>query len=181
MENAETARTLTNSAKDKKLKTLCLEIFKVRLEEQQAKQRYAELQSTFQALIKKSGDRGLQFPYKGKNYKIINVEPIKITWDIKKLFERFNELKKCDVLNEVVEVKVNLNDVAGFKKFLKEKDIKWNEIKPFLNIEKKVNQKKMDELSQLGAITEDDIKGCYTVGEGTSYIKPTESEIREDE
>ena len=180
MESAE-VRTLTSSAKDKKLKTLCLDIFKARLDEQQAKQRYAELQSHLQTYLKKSGDKGLQFPYKGKSYKIVGVNPVKIVWDIEKLIDRFNKAKKADILTDVVEVKVDVADVVGFKKFLKEKGIKWSDIKPYLNVERKINQKKMDEYSELGKVTQEDIEGCYTTQDGTGYIKPTESEIKEDE
>ena len=179
MESAE-IRTLTNNAKDKKLKTICLDIFKARLDEQQAKQRYAELQLTLQTYLKKSGEKGLQFPYKGKNYKVIGVNPVKVVWDIEKLFEKFKKNGKADILSDVVITNVSLTDVDGFKKFLKEKEIKWNEIKPYLNVERKVNQKKMDEFSELGKVTQEDIDGCYTVEEGTSYIKPTESEIKEE-
>lgn len=181
MENAE-VRTLSSNQKDSKLRTLCLDMFKVRLAEQEAKQKYAELQAKLQTYLNKSGEKGLQFPFKGKMYKVVGVKPKTTVWDIEKLT---NRLKKTndnsdEILSQIFDVKVIVSDISGFKKLLKEYGIKFKDVKPYLTIEKKVNEKKINELSEIGEMTMKDIEGCYTIQEKNGYILPSESEIEDE-
>lgn len=181
MESAE-VRTLTSNQKDSKLRTLCLDIFKVRLAEQEAKQKYAELQAKLQTYLNKSGEKGLQFPFKGKMYKIVGVKPKTTVWDVEKLTDRLRETKdnSDELLSQIIETKVTVSDISGFKKMLKEHGIKFKDVKPFLTIDKKVNEKKINELSEVGEMTMEDIDGCYTMQERNGYILPSESEIEDE-
>lgn len=182
MENAE-VRTLKSNQKDGKLRTLCLDLFKARLAEQEAKQKYAELQSKLQTYLDKSKDKGLQFSHKGKLYKIVGVKPKTMVWDVDKLIDRIKSTNKNpdELLEQIIETKIFISDVSGFKRLLKEKGIKYKDIQPFLSVDKKVIGKKVNELSELGEITMEDIDGCYTMKESQGYLLPSESEIEEDE
>lgn len=186
MENAvqSEVRTLKQSSqKDSKLRTLCLDIFKARLAEQEAKRRYAELQAKLQTYFNKSGDKGLQFPYKGKIYKIVGVKPKTMVWDVDRLINKIKATKdnSDDLLSQIIETKVVISNVSEFKKLLKDNGIKFKDIQPFLSVEKKVIGKKINELSEIGEITMDDIEGCYTMKDSQGYLLPSESEIEEDE
>ena len=182
MENAE-VRTLKSNQKDSKLRTLCLDIFKARLAEQEAKQKYAELQAKLQSYLNKSGDKGLQFPHNGKMYKIIGVKPKTMIWDVEKLISNLKAKKENsdDLLSQVIETKVCVSDLSEFKRVLKENGVKYSDIQPFLSVEKKVIGKKINELSEIGEITMEDIDGCYTMQDREGYLLPSESEIKEDE
>ena len=182
MENAE-VRTLKSNQKDTKLRTLCLDLFKARLAEQEAKQKYAELQTELQTYLNKSGEKGLQFPFKGKMYKIVGVKPKAIVWDVEKLISKIkSKYKNSDeLLSNIIETKVSITDVAGFKKMLKDKGVKFKDIQPFLSVDKKVLGDKVNQLSEVGEITMEDVEGCYTMQDKKSYLLPSESDIEEDE
>lgn len=181
MESAE-IRTLNNNQRDTKLRSICLELFKARLQEQENKQRYAELQAKLQTYLNKSGEKGLQFPYKGKMYKIVGVKPKKMVWDVDKLIERIKSRydNSNDLLSQITETKVCISDVSGFKKLLKEYGIKYQDVKPFLSVEKKILDKKVNELSEMGEITMKDIEGCFELQERDGYLLPSESEIEDE-
>ena len=46
---------------------------------------------------------------------------------------------------------------------------------------KKVNQKKMNELSEIGEIDKEDIEGCYELKEAEGYLKISVKELENEE
>ena len=184
MENAEqtlSSRLLTNSSKDKKLKTICYELFKSKLLEQQAKEQYAKAQAEVKKYFSGTKEKSVSFVVGDRNYKVTDVNPTKIIWNIDKLLKRFKQNKKSkEVISQIIKKSYSISDWDGFVDLLSRNGIKPNEVKPFLNVESKVDQKKLDNLSDIGEITDDDIKDCYTVEETIGYVKITDWETKDD-
>lgn len=110
-----------------------------------------------------------------KTCKVIFVKPKKIIFDANKLEKKLDK----DIYKQVVSKEYRIDDIDGFLSYLK--SIKGNPkiIKGFLNIQKNVNNDKINELSELGYITESDIKDCYSVKEISSYLKISEVDNEE--
>lgn len=184
MENVEKIpmeRLLTKTKKDEKLRNICFELFKLRQQEQQAKERYGELQSKLKAYFCKSGDKSLQFSVGERSYRVTDVSPKKIIWDVKKLRERLRKRGvSIETRAQIIHTDYFISNWGGFCEFMSERGIKPSDVVPFLDVQSKVNQKKMDELSEIGEITADDIEGCYTVEQTNGYVKLSDWEVEEE-
>lgn len=80
-----------------------------------------------------------------------------IDYDIAKLEEKL----EADLLSEFVDKTYTIPDWKAFKKFLKENDIPAKELKPYISVEKQVNEEKLSKLYDSGEITLQDLEGCY--------------------
>lgn len=184
MENAEktsSERVLTNSKKDGKLKKICFDLFKLKLQEQQAKEQYAKTQAELKKYFSGTKEKSLSFVVGEKGYKVTDVNPTKIIWNVEKLLERFKKRKKSkEITQQVIKKSYSISDWEGFVKLLSDNGLKADDVKPFISVESKVDQKKMDNLSEIGEITTEDIEGCYTVEETNGYIKLTDWEMKDD-
>ena len=101
-----------------------------------------------------------------------NIKKVTVTFDADKLEKRFDK----ELCNEFIEKKYEINNIEGLVKYLKSCGVDPKEFKKYINVEKKVNNKKLDEISNLGDITEEDLKGCFTMEESVGYIKITEAD-----
>ena len=157
-------------------------MFKAKLAEQNAKQEYAKLQTQLKGLFAKISEKSLQYSVGDRNYKVTNVDPTKIIWDVEKLQK---QLKSHDVdaeiVKTVIESEYTVIDWNKFVSVLSEHGIKAKEVLPCIQVDKTVNQKKIDEMSELGYITPEDIDGCYTVEKTNGYCKLTEWENQKED
>lgn len=101
--------------------------------------------------------------------------PKKVIFDADKLEKRLSK----ETCKKIISKKYSIEDFDGLIEYLKECNVDPKKFKEFLSIEKTVNNKKIDELSELGEIKEEDIKGCYTVKDIQSYLKISEVEDAE--
>ena len=63
---------------------------------------------------------------------------------------------------------------------MKEKGIKFSEVKPFLQISEKVETKALENMYEIGEIDLQEISDCYTVNT-TFSMRHTATEIKPDE
>lgn len=174
----EDAVKILSDKKDKKIKNICWEYLKAKQQEQEIKQKIAQIQFTVKEYFKSnSGLKSLQFTVGETNYKFTDVNPTKIVWDIEKLLKRFkkNKIDK-EIINQVILKEYTVTDWRGFTKVLSGKGISPDEILLFISVDKKVDQKKLNQLSEIGEITDKDIEGCYTVENIVGSLKTTEWE-----
>ena len=179
MENVsdQKCRKLQKNSKDNKLKSICIEMFRLKLAEQTAKEKYAELQSKLKGYFEKSSEKGLQYSVDGKSYRVTNVEPVKLIRDVEKLKSQLKQHDvETEIINSVIETSYSISDWKKFVEILSSHGIKAKEVLPIISTQKKVNQKKIDEMSELGYITTEDIDGCYTIEKTNGYCKLTEFE-----
>lgn len=95
------------------------------------------------------------------------VSPTTIVWDAAKLEKRLGKEKS----SKVIEKTYTIDDMEGLIRYLKECGVSPKKFKSFLSVEKNVNQQALKQMDELGEITEQDIKGCYTVQSKSSYLR----------
>lgn len=123
---------------------------------------------------------------KQENVREISIEPSMldgVPLSVKRITQKkvqfdLDKLKKSidkELLNEIVDKTYTINDIDGLVKYLKSYGVNPKKFKTYLSVEEKVNQKKMNQLSEFGDISFEDIKGCYTVYENEGYLKFVET------
>lgn len=173
---------ILSDKKDKKIKSICFELFKVKQQEQEVKQKYAEIQQKVKEYFRNKDEKTIQFSVGNKSYKITDVNPQKIVWDIEKLLKRFKTKKiEKEIVNQIVKKTYTINDWDKFTDLLSEHGMTPTEVLPLISVDKKVDQKKMNELSEVGDITDDDVKGCYTLEEITGSLRTSEWENADEQ
>lgn len=104
--------------------------------------------------------------------KLKRVQSVKVKFDTVKLRKKLDK----ETFNDVSETVYKINDMQGLVSYLKECDVDPNIFKSFIDVETKINQKKLDNLYDLGEVTEEDIEGCYELQTGNLYFKISEVE-----
>lgn len=122
-----------------------------------------------------------KFLYKAGKYKnnptgfsAILVSPTKIIFDADKLEKKLKSKLGKDKLSLIISKKFIIDDFDGLIEYLKTCGVDAKKFKEFISVEKTVNNKKIDELSKIGEIDEEDVSGCYQVKTSESYFKITE-------
>lgn len=158
----------------KKINELSLELYKLSNEfktyEQNYKNRKEEIQSQIMAYTKKKGINEFSVVSPLGNIKVHPVVNKKIIWDVDKLKTKLDN----DVFNEVIKKDYKINDMNGLIRYLKSCGVNPNKFKTYIDISQKVDNEKINELSEVGEITEKDIKGCYRIEYSSGYIKFSE-------
>lgn len=99
-----------------------------------------------------------------------NIKPKRIEWDIEKLEQKFDK----EFLNEFLKKEYFIIEMDGLIKYLKSCGVNPKKFRKFIDVRKEVDKDKLEQLSQLGEITQEDLKGCYTIKESEGYLKITE-------
>lgn len=116
-----------------------------------------------------------KFQYEETN-RVIDVKSItqkRIVWDVEKLEEKLDK----EICNECIQKTYEINNIEGLIKYLKSCGVNPKKFKSFLNVQKKVDNKKLNELSELGDINKKDLEGCYELKESEGYVKIDIKEI----
>lgn len=138
-------------------------------------QKRAELQTFIKNFMFVNGMNALQFKaFSGEEFaanpqmlecKIVT--PCSIEFLPDKMIEALGK----DEANNYIETEINISDWNGFMEYMKELGADANKVKSFLNVEKKVDKKMLDNAEKLGQISLQDLKGCYKVTKKNSYLK----------
>lgn len=141
------------------------------------KELYEAKKQTLQSEIKKYTDKNnwdkINIDIGNFNYQATPVINKKITWDLDKLSKKLDK----ELLNEITDKEYSINDFNGLVKYLKSCGVDPKKFKKFIDVKKSVNNKKVDELSQMGEISIDDLTGCYELQANFSYVKITKQEL----
>ena len=81
-----------------------------------------------------------------------------------------------EVAKKVIVKKYEINNMQSLISYLKKCNVDPQIFKSFLSVSKTVDTKEMDKLEELGKISIEQIKGCYTVKKSNPYY--TVSEIK---
>lgn len=85
-----------------------------------------------------------------------------------------------DQYDSFVVTEHSIDDWKGFCRLLKKHGLTAQEVRPFISIVRKVDQQKLNQMYEHGAITIQDLHGCYTATIKKSIVlklKNTEREI----
>lgn len=85
-----------------------------------------------------------------------------------------------DFGKEVIAKKYEIADMKGLVSYLKEHNVNPKIFKSFLTISKSVDKHKLERLEELGEITAEQIKGCYTVKHQNPYFTVNIKKGRDD-
>ena len=85
-----------------------------------------------------------------------------------------------DQYDSFVVTEHSIDDWKGFCRLLKKHGLTSQEVRPFISITRKVDQQKLNQMYEHGAISIQDLQGCYTATVKKSIVlklKNTEREI----
>lgn len=108
-------------------------------------------------------------------YKATSVKPKKIEWKM----EVLQQVLDKSIFNQICNKKYTIIDYDGLASYLKSLNADPKKIKSFIQCEKTMNDKALNQLSELGEISEKDLEGCYVVTDKEQYIRITKSEEEE--
>lgn len=117
-------------------------------------------------------DQGTLFRMNPKTVMVTKVEQTKIEWDTKQLEENLEK----DVAEKVIQKKYIVKDMPALIDLLKSYGVKSKEFKKLIDVERKVNTDKVNELSEVGEITRKDLTGTYKTISGSKYLRFTVKE-----
>lgn len=109
------------------------------------------------------------------NVKVNKVVRKTIKWDVDKLKKKL----PVELLAEIIVKEYHIVDMPGLVKYLKSCGVNPNKFKQYISVEEKVNQQAINELSEIGDITAQDIEGCYELKQAEGYL--TINAKKEDE
>lgn len=168
-------------SKEKKIKKAVIELETLnanfKSEEEKYKKRKLELQDLIKGYTDKNNVEEFGFVWLDKVKRIKPIIQKKIIWDMDKLSKKVRK----SLLNEILDKTYTINDMNGLIDFLKDYDVDPKKFKKFINVEQKVNNKKVDELNALGELTYDDLAGCYELQANLSYVKISDLEASDAE
>lgn len=109
------------------------------------------------------------------NVKVNKVVRKTIKWDVDKLKKKL----PIELLAEIIGKEYHIVDMPGLVKYLKSCGVNPKKFKQYISVEEKVNQQAINELSEIGDITAQDIEGCYELKQAEGYL--TINAKKEDE
>lgn len=166
-----------------KLEALILALNDLNIKNKEDQEQYKfqkqSIEQKLQKEFKKSKvkDDSYSFNHNDEILKATFVQPKKVIFDVDKLEKKLDK----EIADEVIIKQYKILDYQGMVEYLKSLGAKPKEFKKFIYCEKEVKNKRIDELGELGIISEDDIEDCCTVNPLSSYFKITSKEIESED
>ena len=101
-----------------------------------------------------------------KSFVVTRIQSSRVEFNPDKLEKVLGKELSCNVIQKHYEI----IDINGLITYLKECGISPKVFKSFISVRKTVNTKELDKLEELGKITAEQIKGCYTVKSQSPYF-----------
>jgi len=101
-----------------------------------------------------------------KSFVVTRIQSSRVEFNPDKLEKVLGKELSRDVIQKHYEI----IDMNGLITYLKDCGISPKVFKSFISIRKTVNTKELDKLEELGKITAEQIKGCYTVKSQSPYF-----------
>jgi len=102
----------------------------------------------------------------GKSFVITRVQNSRVEFNPDKLEKVLGK----ELSQNVIQKHYEIVDMNGLVTYLKECGIDPKVFKSFISIRKTVNVKELDRLEELGKITAEQLKGCYTIKSQSPYF-----------
>ena len=90
---------------------------------------------------------------------VTKIQTSSILFDIDKIKKKVGR----KLTSKFLDKKYEIADYDGLVKYLKEFDVDPKVFKSFISVEEKVNEEKLNNLSELGKIEMEQLEGCYEV------------------
>lgn len=166
-----------------KIEIAIFQLENIKKQEEELKIKKENASNKIIELMKKEGLSNYKFAIEEEHlssskkvqYDVKVISPVSILFDTEKIEKRIDS----DICKKFINKEYEISDFEGLVSYLKTFGVNPKKFKTFLNVKKNVDNKKLDNLSKLGEISEEDLKGCYTVKENKVYIKSTRKELEE--
>lgn len=165
----------------KMIEKIVLELDELNKKNRDQKEKYEIEKKVLESKIKKyfesQNTRTKDFKIGGFNYRttLVTQKNVKFKPDV------LEQILDKEIFNEICKKKYEIIDYEGMVKYLKSLGAKPQEFKKFIACEKNIDNKKVNQLGELGDIKLEDLEGCYTVTENEGYIKITVSDDWDEE
>lgn len=100
------------------------------------------------------------------NVTVTRIQSSKVEFNPDKLEKALGK----ELAQEVIQKHYEIIDMNGLVTYLRECGISPKVFKSFISVRKTVNIKELDRLEELGKITAEQIKGCYTIKSQNPYF-----------
>lgn len=138
----------------------------------------ADFEDEADLFFEDNDDNSIRLEPKSKNDAVLKMNPIRVTrcqttkviLDAKKLRKKVSK----EVANKVINKRYEIVDFDGFKSYLKECGASPSIVKSFISVTEEVNQSALDQASELGEVTLDSIKDCFSIQKGKLYYRVSE-------
>ena len=101
-----------------------------------------------------------------ESFVITRIQSSKIEFNANKLEKALGK----ELSQNVIQKHYEITDMIGLITYLKENGIDPKVFKSFVSVRKSVDTKELDRLEELGMITAEQIKGCYTIKTQNPYF-----------
>lgn len=153
------------------------------LKQKEEESKYKEEKANFERKIKNIFDKKKVNSYSFANddehkyYRATVVQQKKIVFNP----DMVEQVVDKKVFNQICIKKYEITDYEGLVQYMKSLGGNPLKFKSFISCDKTIDNKKVNQLSELGDITDKTLEGCYTVKPSAMWIKITESEEVIDE
>ena len=106
------------------------------------------------------------YDIEGENLVVTRIQSSKVEFNADKLEKTLGK----ELAQNVIQRHYEITDMSGLITYLRECGINSKVFKSFISVRKTVNTKELDRLEELGMITAEQIKGCYTVKSQNPYF-----------
>lgn len=167
---------LPKTKKNLKITKASLELFKINAEYKLYEEKYKQRKKELQDIIKSSGVNEFAINNGDNNLKVNFIESTRINWDVEKLKSKLPK----KIFNKIVKKEYKINDFSGLVEYLKKYGVNPKGFSKFINVECKVDNKKVDELGEIGEVNIEDLKDCYSLDKISEYVKFSEIKEMDD-
>lgn len=102
--------------------------------------------------------------------KVTRIQRVNVEFKVDKL----EKVLPKEVAKKVIVKRYEITNMEGLISYLKKCNVDPQVFKSFLNVDKQVDTKEMDKMEELGKITIEQIKGCYSVKKSNPYYNVSE-------
>ena len=164
-----------------KMNQIILDLKKLNDDEKNHQEEYKSKKKMYEEkIIKflgKKNEKSYDFTQSNRRLKATFVENKKIDFNV----EMIEQVVDKNLFEEFVDKTYTISDYEGLVKYLKSLGANPKVFKEFIHCEKQINKSKLNQLSELGDISLDDLEGCYSVSVMSSYVRITETELEESD
>lgn len=172
---------LQNKQENEEVKRQTIELFELEAKYKNIKKQYEEKKSKLTLAIRnfmycnKGANDEIQFlAQSGDTFSKINkmlrvrrIVPKTVIWDADKLEERLEK----ELSSQIIRKHYTITDMEGLIAYLRSCGVSAKKFKSFVEVEKVVDASMIDQLSEVGDLDLEDVKGCFTVQEKSSYLR----------
>lgn len=172
---------LQNKQENEEVKRQAIELFELEAKYKAIKKRYEDKKSSLTLAIRnfmycnKGANDEIQFLAQSgdifskdnKTLRVRRIIPKTIVWDADKLEENLDK----EIASQIVKKHYTIVDMEGLIAYLCSCGVSAKKFKSFIEIEKVVDANMIDQLNAVGDLSSEDIEGCFTVQEKSSYLR----------